>query len=101
MGMISSFVMPLIDAEAVAASIVALLASAITFAYLADWIGLQIAPFPILILSLAVAIIAFAVLRRQAARGAAALCGFSVSVLGTCAWFLWPARVPRTDTEKP
>ena len=44
-GMISSFAMPLIDAEAVAASLVTLLASAITLAYLADWVGLQIAPF--------------------------------------------------------
>ncbi len=92
MGMISCFAMPLIDAEAVAASLVALLASAITFAYLADAVGLQIAPFPILILSLAVAAIAFAALRRQAARDGAALCGFSVSVLGTFAWFLWLAR---------
>jgi hypothetical protein len=76
----------------VAAALVALLASAITFAYLADAVGLQIAPFPILILSLAVAAIAFAALRRQAARDGAALCGFSVSVLGTFAWFLWLAR---------
>jgi len=92
MGMISCFAMPLIDAEAVAASLVALLASAITLAYLVDAIGLQIAPFPILLLSLAVAAIAFAALRRQAARDGAALCGFSVSVLGTFAWFLWLAR---------
>lgn len=92
MGMISSFAMPLIDAEAVAAAMVALLASAISFAYLADWVGLQIAPFPILILSLAVAAMAFAVLRRQAGRDDAALCGFSVAVLGTFAWFLWLAR---------
>ena len=47
--MISSFAMPLIGAEAVAASALAFLATAITSAYLADWIGLAIRPLPILV----------------------------------------------------
>ena len=60
--------MPLFGAEAVAASVLALLASAIISAYLADWVGLAIAPFAILTVSLGVAAATFAVLRRQAAR---------------------------------
>jgi hypothetical protein len=84
--------MLLIDAEAVAASVIAFLASAITFAYLADWVGLQIAPFPILILSLGVAASAFVVLGRQAGRDRPALWGFCASVAVTFAWFLWLAR---------
>ena len=60
--------MPLIGAEAVAASVLALLASAIISAYLADWVGLAIAPFVILTISLAVAAATFVMLGRQAAR---------------------------------
>ena len=91
-GMISSFAMPLIGAEAVAASVLAFLASAIISAYLADSVGLRIAPFAILTVSLGVAAATFAILRRQAARDDAALGGFCGCVFGTFAWLLWLAR---------
>ena len=53
--------MPLIGAEAAAASAVMLLATAITSSYLADWLGLTIAPFAILIVSIAAAVFFFVV----------------------------------------
>lgn len=84
--------MPLFGAEAVAASVLALLASAIISAYLADWVGLAIAPFAILTVSLGVAAATFAVLRRQAARDDASMGGFCACVAGTFAWLLWLAR---------
>jgi hypothetical protein len=90
--MISSFAMPLIGAEAVAASVLALLASAIISAYLADWVGLTIAPVAILTVSLGVAAATLVVLWRRAARDDAAMAGFCASVAATFAWLLWLAR---------
>jgi len=84
--------MPLIGAEAVAASVLAFLASAIISAYLADWVGLTIAPFAILAVSLGVAAATFVVLRRHAARDDASLGAFCACVAGTFAWLLWLAR---------
>jgi hypothetical protein len=84
--------MPLIGAEAVAASALALLATAIASSYLSDSIGLAIHPLPVLILSAGAAAGTFLLLRRQATRDAPSLAGFLACVFGTFAWLLWRAR---------
>ena len=84
--------MPLIGAEAVAASALAFLATAIASAYLSDSIGLAIRPLPILVLSAGAAAAMFAWLRRLAGRDTAALAAFGGCLAGTFAWLLWRAR---------
>ncbi len=84
--------MPLIGAEATAAAAVAGLASAIISAYLADLLGLTIAPFAILPLSLLVIALVFLWLRRRAAPDRAACSSFGLIVLGTFGWLMWRAR---------
>ena len=69
--MISSIAMPLIGAEAVAASALAFLATAIASAYLSDSIGLAIRPLPILVCSAGAAAAMFVWLRRLVARDTA------------------------------
>jgi hypothetical protein len=89
----SSGVMPLIGVEAGAASAVAGTASAIVFAYLADRLGLALAPFAILALSLAAAMALFLHLRRETvATGEPVLGGFLLILTGTFAWLMWRAR---------
>jgi hypothetical protein len=90
--MISSFAMPLIGAEAVAASALAFLATAITSAYLADWIGLAIRALPILVLSAAAAAATSVWLRRQSVRDSPSLAAFCGCVAATFGWLLWRAR---------
>jgi hypothetical protein len=90
--MISSFAMPLIGAEAVAASALAFLATAITSAYLADWIGLAIRPLPILALSVAAAAGTGVWLRRQTVSDSPSLAAFCGCVAATFGWLLWRAR---------
>jgi hypothetical protein len=83
---------PLIGAEAAAASAVTLAAMAIASSYLADWLGLTIAPFAILIVSLAAAAASFAWLRPRAARDRGALTTLIAIVGLTFGWLLWRAR---------
>src|SRR5439155_24561004 len=90
--MISSFAMPLIGAEAVAASALALLSSAIITAYLADWVGFAIRPFVILALSAAAAAGTFFRLWPQSASDRPAFIAFGASVFSLFAWLLWLAR---------
>lgn len=84
--------MALIGAEAAAASLVSFLASAVITAYLADRIGVAIAPFAILPLSLAAAASLGLWLRRRAASDRPALAAFALIVSGTFAWLMWRAR---------
>jgi len=84
--------MPLIGAEAVAASALAFLATAIASAYLSDSIGLAIRPLPILVCSAGAAAAMFVRLRRLVARDTAALAAFLGCVAATFAWLLWRAR---------
>jgi hypothetical protein len=90
--MISSFAMPLIGAEAVAASALALLSTAITSAYLADWLGLAIRPLPILMLSVGAAAAMAVWLRRHAVRDSPSLAAFGGCVGAIFTWLLWRAR---------
>jgi hypothetical protein len=84
--------MPLIGAEAVAASALAFLTTAITTAYLADAIGLAIRPLAILIVSAAAAAATFSWLRRLTERDTPSLAAFSACGAGTLLWLLWRAR---------
>src|SRR5215212_11669815 len=84
--------MPLIGAEAVAASVLTLLATAIASAYLADSAGFIIAPSAVLLVSMAAAAAVYARLRPHATRDTPALIAFAVCVAGTFAWLLWLAR---------
>ena len=84
--------MPLIGAEAVAASALAFLATAIASAYLSDSIGLAIRPLPILVCSAGAAAAMFVWLRRLVARDTASLVAFLGCVAATFAWLLWRAR---------
>jgi hypothetical protein len=108
------FLVPLLGAEAAAASVLTFLASAIVSAYAADWCGLRIVPAAILIVSL---LAAGAVFWRAAGIGvwraagtsswSASLSGephardddarqtilvFAAIVAATFAWLLWLAR---------
>ena len=78
-------------AEVVAASAVVLLASATLSAYIADWIGLAIAPSAILVVSLAASAGTFIGLWRRAARDRSSLAAFVVIVATVMAWLLWLA----------
>jgi hypothetical protein len=84
--------MPLIGAEAVAASAIAFLATAIASAYLSDSIGFAIRPLPILLLSAGAGAAMFAWVRRLAARDTASLAAFGGCIAATFAWLLWRAR---------
>ena len=84
--------MPLIGAESVAASLVAFLATAVASAYLADWLGMAIAPFAILPLSLVAAAAVWLWIRRRATADRPALIAFTLIVLCTFAWLMWRAR---------
>jgi len=84
--------MPIIGAESLAASLVAFLAAAVASAYLADWLGVAIAPFAILPLSLVAAVAVLLWLRRRATSDRPALTTFTLIVCGTFAWLMWRAR---------
>jgi hypothetical protein len=81
----------IITAEVVAASAVVLLASATLSAYVADWIGLTIAPSAVLVVSLAASAGTFIGLWRRAARDRSSLAAFAVIVAAVMAWLLWLA----------
>ena len=84
--------MPLIGAEAAAASAVSFLASALISAYLADWLGFMIAPFAILPIAAAAAAATFYQLRPDATGDRPAFIAFAASVCITFALLLWLAR---------
>jgi hypothetical protein len=84
--------MPTIGVEAGAASAIAGAAAALVSAYLADWLGLTLAPFAILPLALVFAAVVFVWLRRRAAADPAALAAFTAIVSATFAWLMWRAR---------
>jgi len=84
--------MPLIGAEAAAASAVSFLASALISAYLADWLGFTIAPFAILPIAAAAAAATFYQLRPDATGDRPAFIAFAASVCITFALLLWLAR---------
>src|SRR5580765_4824654 len=90
--MISSFAMPLLGAEAVAASALAFFTSAIITAYLADWVGFAIRPFVILVLSAAACAGTFVRLWPRSASDRPVLLAFGACVFGLFAWLLWLAR---------
>jgi hypothetical protein len=78
-------------AEALAASAVSLLASAILSAYLADWIGLTISPIATLAVSLTASAAVFGSIWRRTTRDPAALGAFLTIVAAVMAWLLWLA----------
>lgn len=78
-------------AEALAASAVSLLASAILSAYLTDWIGLTIAPLAILAVSLTASAAVFGSIWRRSTRDPATLGAFLAIVAAVLAWLLWLA----------
>jgi hypothetical protein len=80
-----------ITAEAIAACAVVLLASATLAAYLADWIGLAIAPSPILAISLAASAAAFVGLWRRSTQDQTSLAAFVTIVAAVFGWLLWLA----------
>jgi hypothetical protein len=84
--------MPLIGAETGAASLSAALATAVISGYLADRLGLAIAPLAILALTLLVAGTVWLGLRRLARPDGPALAAFATTVVGTVAWLMWRAR---------
>ena len=84
--------MPLIGAEAAAASLVAFLAASAAAAYLTDWAGLAIAPFAILPLSLLAAAVVWLRLRRRATSDRSAFTAFTLIVFIAFAWLMWRAR---------
>jgi len=84
--------MPLIGAEAAAASAVSFLASALISAYLADWLGFMIAPFAILPIAAAAAAATFSQLRPDATGDRPAFIAFAAGVCITFALLLWLAR---------
>jgi hypothetical protein len=88
---------PLIGAEAAAASAVVFLATAIVSAYLADWAGFRIAPFAILAVSLAATCAAALRLRARAAADRSSLFVFLGVVCATfagLAGLAWPMLLP-------
>jgi hypothetical protein len=84
--------MPLIGAEAAAASAVSFLSSALVSAYLADWLGFTIAPFAILPIAAAAAAATFFQLRRGATSDRPAFITVAAIVCFTLASLLWLAR---------
>jgi hypothetical protein len=85
-------VVPIVEAEALAAAAVAFLASAIISAYLADLCGLTIVPLAILAVSLAASIAVFLPLHRRALADNQSLATFFSIVAAVFAWLLWRAR---------
>jgi hypothetical protein len=84
---------PLLGAEAAAASVVTFLASAIVTAYVADWCGLPIVPAAVLLVSLAAALVLFARLTPRRATGERPTAWTLALIAGaTFAWLLWLAR---------
>jgi hypothetical protein len=79
-------------AEAMAASAVTFLASAIVSAYLADWCGLTIAPRAILVVSIAATVAEYALLRRHTTADDGGLVEFLAIVAAAFASLLWLAR---------
>src|SRR5207244_5876404 len=84
--------MPLIGAEAAAASALTFFASAIASAYAADWIGLPIVPVAILAVSSTAAIGVLVRLRRVAAPDRSAAATSAAIVAAVFAALLWRAR---------
>jgi hypothetical protein len=84
--------MPLIGAEAAAATLVAWGAAAILAAYAADRLGLTIAPLAILPISLACASGVWLRLRRRATPDRSAAAAFAAIVAVTFGWLMWRAR---------
>jgi hypothetical protein len=84
--------MSLIGAEAAAASAVAFLASAVTASYLADRVGIAIAPFAILAVAIAAAGAVWLWLRRRAIADWHAAAAFAMLASGTFGWLMWRAR---------
>ena len=84
--------MPLIGAEAAAASLAAFLSSAILCAYLTDRIGIAIAPFAILAVAAAIAAAIWLWLRSHAASDPPAFAGFALIAAGTFGWLMFRAR---------
>src|SRR5262249_56882572 len=83
---------PLLAAEAAAASVVTFLASAIVAAYAADWCGLPIVPPVILIVAIAAAAMVFARLRPSARGGTSTAWTLAIIVAAAFGWLLWLAR---------
>lgn len=79
-------------AEAVAASTITFLASAILSAYLTDWCGLRIAPAPTLVVALGAAAGAYLWLRQRRSALSGGGLVFAAIVAGTFAALLWLAR---------
>ncbi len=84
--------MPLIGAEAAAASLAAFLSSAILYAYLADRLGFAIAPLPLLSMAAATAAALWLWLRRAAASDWPASAASSAIAVGTFACLMIRAR---------
>ena len=84
--------MPLIGAEAAAASLAAFLSSAILYAYLADRLGLAIASLPLLSLAAATAAAVWLWLRRRAIADRPAAAASAALMLGTFACLMIRAR---------
>src|SRR4051812_36894710 len=84
--------MPLIGAEAVAASLAAFLSSAILSAYLADRIGFRISPFALLPAAAATAAAVWLWARRRARPDRPAAAAFTLIAAGTLAWLMFRAR---------
>jgi hypothetical protein len=84
--------MPLIGAEAAAASLAAFLSSAILSAYLADRIGFPIPPFAILVVAAAIAAAIWLRLRRDVTSDRPAFAAFALIAFGTFAWLMFRAR---------
>jgi hypothetical protein len=89
--------MPFIGSEAVAASAVSFLSVAVIAAYLADWVGVPIAPFAILIVAAIGAGLAWIWFKRRTAwePDADLACGLVViGVLTWPIWIAWPQLLP-------
>jgi hypothetical protein len=84
--------MPLIGAEAAAASLAAFLSSAILSAYLADRIGFPISPFALLPAAAATAAAVWLWARRHARADRPAVAAFTLIAAGTFAWLMFRAR---------
>jgi hypothetical protein len=84
--------MPLIGAEAAAASLAAFLSSAILSAYLADRFGFPIAPFALLPAAGAAAAEVWLWARRRARADRPAAAAFTLIAAGTFGWLVFRAR---------
>src|SRR5258706_14900931 len=84
--------MPLIGAEAAAASLAAFLSSGIVSAYLADRIGIAIPPVGILVVAAAIAAAIWLWLWRDVTPDRPAVAAFTLIALGTFGWLMFRAR---------